>query len=324
MESNKRNIGFDIARTISMVYVIGIFHLSQYLGDNYYLNNTILGNCFVSSSLGVFSFISGYFISLKYVFHNWGDVWSYLKKRFLRFYPLFLIASIALWLIKFNSFAATLCGLAGVGGLVPAEWKPRTLWYISMLIIFYLITPSIIGDKIRFRIMAFWTVIFLSYKLFFNIESTFIYNLIFYFAGIIVARQYKMGFYNFVSNKNWLFCGLLTYLLLAIVTKYHYSSFLYYFISFLGIYVILSVSFCIEKRVNDGCLKHGIEFISYTSMSFYLFHRLFYYFAINILHTNSTYMLLMFLLLVAFPIGLFLSYIIQKAYDSCLKVILTK
>lgn len=142
-----RDVKFDIARCLCMIYVIAIFHLTQYLGDGqeYYLNNTKLGSCFVTSALGVFSLISGYFIGLKYSFMNIKEVRSFYKKRLVRFYPLFFISAIALWIIDFNSLGKTICALTGIACFVPVELRPNTLWYISMLMVFYLITPTLVG-----------------------------------------------------------------------------------------------------------------------------------------------------------------------------------
>lgn len=56
-----RNIGFDIARCLSMFYIVAINHLSEYTGAQI----TSVSPIFVSliwTSLGVFTFLSGYLL----------------------------------------------------------------------------------------------------------------------------------------------------------------------------------------------------------------------------------------------------------------------
>ena len=150
-----RDMRFDIARSLCMIYVVGVFHLTQYLGDSqeYYLGHSPVGSRFVSSTLGVFSLISGYFIGIKYGFKDRTEVLQFYKKRLVRFFPLFFIAALLLWLIGFNTLGQTICALMGVGCLVPENLYPQTLWYISMLMIFYLITPTLVrGAELEFSL----------------------------------------------------------------------------------------------------------------------------------------------------------------------------
>ncbi len=62
----ERNYGFDFARCLSMFYVIGVLHLSEYTGMPITENRICVS--FIWSTLGVFTFLSGYLLSSKYTF----------------------------------------------------------------------------------------------------------------------------------------------------------------------------------------------------------------------------------------------------------------
>lgn len=317
-----RDLRFDVARCICMIYVIGIFHLSQYLGGEFYLNNTKTGSSFVCSALCVFSFISGYFISSKYHFMNKSDIWYFYKKRLIRLYPLFLFSCLALWLIGFNTTWQTLSAIGGVGCFVPSEFRPKTLWYISMLLVFYLITPTVIWKrKIRLHIIIVWIVLTCGYKIFFNLDWRFIINLLFYFIGVIVAKKWKTTIMNFLSSFKWFGVSIILYIMLFYLLSNYYSKPMFYATSISGVWLILSLSLSQKTLYDNNIIRHGIEKISYASMCYYLFHRLFYYYAMQLQHFESATNLFLYLFLLAFPIGFIFSYFIQWGYDYCLNFI---
>ena len=141
-----RDIRFDIARCLCMFWVIGVLHLSQYLGDGYNtLCGTIYGSNITWSALGMFSLISGFFIGQKYVIESWPDIWNFYKKRLIRFYPLFVISALLLVLIRFNTIRGTLHALVGITSFT--SYRVSTLWYMSMLLCFYAVTPFVSRKK---------------------------------------------------------------------------------------------------------------------------------------------------------------------------------
>jgi len=98
--------------------------------------------------------MSGFLLGGKYKFTGSllnSQVKKFYLKRILRFYPLFFIATAALLLIDFNSSKASLMGLIGAAPFV--RESPKTLWYISMLMIFYLITPIINRKSLKYKII---------------------------------------------------------------------------------------------------------------------------------------------------------------------------
>lgn len=139
-----RDYRFDVARTLCMMYVIFV-HLYDYAYNVAFGSAVKIIPAFailVDMSMGLFTFTSGYLIGSKYRFGNQRDVniWEFYKKRILRIIPLFVLSAVALWLIGFNGTRQTLNGLLCISPFVTP--RPRTLWYIPVILICYAVTPN--------------------------------------------------------------------------------------------------------------------------------------------------------------------------------------
>lgn len=90
-----RNLQIDIVRVLSVLYIVGFWHLIGYMNPEIcrILTNTYTSNI-VNSVLGTFMFVSGFCLA-KYRFTTWHDAWSFYKKRLSRFYILFFISIVA-------------------------------------------------------------------------------------------------------------------------------------------------------------------------------------------------------------------------------------
>lgn len=149
------------------------------------------------------------------------------------------------------------------------------------------------------------------------LDERFIYNYVMYCLGIIISK--KTSLFNKLSNYKWLICCVFIYITFAIILYYRYMTPLLNVLSFIGVWMLLSISFCMEKFTSNHTFKRVVEYISYASMSLYLFHRLFYYIAMKVVEFDSVLLSFSYLFLIAFPIGLFMSYEIQQFYDKSFK-----
>ena len=78
------------------------------------------------------------------------NVWTFYKKRIVRIFPLFVLSAVVLWLIGFNGIMQTQNGLLCLLPFVTP--RPRTLWYIPVLLLCYVVTPIISRDTLKSRI----------------------------------------------------------------------------------------------------------------------------------------------------------------------------
>lgn len=313
----KRNIRIDLLRGICMFYIVGIFHLSQYIGVEYYLNNNVYGNSIMWSCLGTFSLISGYLIGRKYNCETWKDVLFFYKKRVVRFYPLFFLSAVLLYTIGFNNLGQTINSLLGLAPFLKP--RPLTLWYISMIMVFYFISPFVLNaERVKRSMLLFIGFVVLSH--FIAIDYRFIFNLFFYLTGLCTSCLYTK-FYN--KNNISLMAGggrFLTTICLTVIYAFMFIQLRDY--NNFGPYRMLTNTmgvFCVVLfiYIQKSLLKYEklISFLAYTSMSCYLFHRFVYWVVLSIFEPQETLFLIIYMYVVAVPVCFVFSYYIQKIYD---------
>lgn len=318
-----RSLRIDFLKGICMFYITAIFHLTGYLGGSYYLFNNVYGNSIMCSCLGTFSLLSGILLGGKYSCGTIKDVVFFYKKRLLRFYPLFLLATICLYLIGFNNFKTSINALLGLAPFV----SPRayTLWYISMIMIFYLLSPLVLTNNNKQRIIRcvllfiFWCLLYWLIEFHsISIDFRFIFNLLCFLFGVCIVRYKKKIFDSsiFKRYKTILYyCTITLYLILLLYLNTMEKGALFklskLLVDYLGILVLIVLSDII--KINR--FRKAIYFLGYISMSFYLFHRFTYWACLSIFKPENIILLFFYLFLISVPIGLCFSYYIQKAYD---------
>lgn len=134
-KEDKRIVGFDVARGFSIIWIVAVYHVLP----SAHLPLTGPIKTITYSSLGIFTFLSAFLLASRYNFRAVGSIGQFYRKRVLRFYPLFILSSIILYAIGYNSLFATVKGILGISPF----WKPHptTMWYCAMLISLYLLTP---------------------------------------------------------------------------------------------------------------------------------------------------------------------------------------
>ena len=145
MGKSKRLVSVDCARALCMLFVIGVYHMK----GSYLVNPglTPLLQRLIVPVLAAFTGISGWFLGRKKL-ETRADVAAFYKSRLVRAYPFFLLGSLSLYAVSlavgkyihgFRQLILTLVGLSPVFGTAPS-----TVWYISMLLLFWALTPLFI------------------------------------------------------------------------------------------------------------------------------------------------------------------------------------
>ena len=157
--TKERDITFDVARAICMLEIVCLAHLMDYI------DRTIMPERFFSilgyvttAVLGTFSFISGFFLK-KYKIENGSDVGKFFLVRFKRFWILYFVASLLLyvasacvgqpWYPSIPNFMLSLIGLS-----VFFQPLPATLWFMVMMMFFYLITSLVLALRRKWQRMV--------------------------------------------------------------------------------------------------------------------------------------------------------------------------
>ena len=317
---NERIPYLDVARSIAVLWIVGYWHLRVYCGKGYicpYLS--FPGDGWITNVvLGLFMFISGMLIS-KYTFNHFkADCISFYKKRLTRFYLLYAISIILLYIMGYNSLFGRFSLLTSLSMtstyLLP---QPRTLWFFSMIASFYVFTPFILKKTPRSLFYSFILIYGGSALLMFfsprGIDPRFFWCFPMYFTGLCLGR--KKSILNKLTSNH--FGGLLYFtvsaLQILLITKYpDRFAYLENFTLPFGILLILYVS----RLLSHPLVIKATSIIAYSSMSAYLFHREIYillYDAYNSLQFNYPYW---FSAITFLPICFVACYFIQKLYDK--------
>lgn len=184
-----RDMKYDIARSVAMIWVVGIYHLSEYLFSP--LHELQWARMVTWGCLGTFTFISAYFLAGKNEFKNWTQIRVFYAKRLLRLYPLFVLSALTLLLIGFNNWEQTWKGVLGVSTFFAPQIN--TLWYVSMLIGFYLLTPFLQRGGVVHKLVVYSGIMagVALFKILIHtgVDNRFFYYFTVYTAGVLFARH---------------------------------------------------------------------------------------------------------------------------------------
>lgn len=336
---NKRDNTFDIARALCTIWIVGFWHMAVYADYSPSLKyfKSDIGSFITIAALSAFTFMSGYFIGMKKI-TNLVDIKIFYIQRLKRFWVLFFISSLLLYSIVFFTgnmwykdimhFMASLVGLSCFFPPVPS-----TLWYISMLMFFYLISPFILlFQKENQRIVCSIICFFLIWNLidFLEGDTRFILYLSMYLLGLLLPKSIMGG-----VKRNWkkvlilntvIFITTIIICNLKVITTQLLSSsenailpisidtyLINLVISIAGLFVIISLSqaLCLSNMVVLVTNK-----ISYASMAMYMFHRQFFCVVMFFASLGGITRLPMILAeLIFLPLLIIVSFYIQKVYD---------
>lgn len=316
-----REYRFDVVRVICMTYIILFFHLYGYIylhGETPFYAPAC--TALAHACLGLFTFVSGYLLGKKYCFGKFGnsDVWTFYKKRILRIIPLFILSSIALWFIDFNSSDATWNGLLCISPFVNP--KPQTIYYIPIILWCYLVTPLISRPGLKWRVscsLSILGLLVIARLMFPSIDNRFVFNVFFYFVGVVSASCFDWNFKTTFGTVMRIITVMVFVLLLTVAIKYSLLNTTYRQMALgaIGVFVIFFVCEGISKIGGQKI----VFIISYASMACYMFHRFFYWVGESVWNPSDTTIKWIYMAGLVFPVMLVLSYLIQKTYDSVTK-----
>lgn len=300
-----------------MIWIIGFWHVFDYIEYNAEAKEVM--RHITISVLACFTFISGFFLGKKQI-----SVREFYLNRFKRFYLLFFVASTLLllsgWYRSFSQYFFSLTGLSNF--ILP---QPGTLWYISMLLLLYLVTP----------LLAYSSKSFLKNPPLVLAARCLLLIAILYICQYFSCIDYRTPFYSF-----FYIAGLLTPYSLyeelmekrAIVLLFGGAYFVGYLITgggtlnlfhaAIGALLIIVISSFV-RSVSGNHLGRMWSALAYSSLCAYLFHRLIYMFFTHIAATQSGQIPL-FWIPVIVAVILLASYSIQWLYDNRVISIINK
>lgn len=270
MKNSEKLIFIDYLKSFSMLYIVGYWHLFDYTSYlPLFLYPASEKLAFIT--LGLFTFISG-FLSAKSVIKT-PKVTDFYIKRIVRIYPLYLVAVVWFFIYGLKdglpSFFKSLFLVSMLYG--PA---PRTLWFITMIMLFYLTAPFLVKFAANLKKYILFVAFIMAFVMIFKLTfKTADIRLFLYFpcfcVGIYCAiNGMENQLFNIKNAIIVLIVGLLSYLVTTdsgIIEKLKEIPW------------ILSASYLIflaSYRSRAKFTKIGfVAFLSYSSYAMYLFHR---------------------------------------------------
>lgn len=311
MRSN-RILEYDILRSLAVIWIIAIWHLANYFSTDSVIGR-ITDNCICEHityvMLSLFMFLSGLFTNTGGADTN--NVKAYYIKKMKRFYPLYVMASLTLYLTTiphhisfYSSISQLILSLFGVATFL--NQAPSTLWFMDMLLFFIMITPMLtfFGGKVcKVTVMVvLYALIYVASVKMNIIDLRFVRYAPFYFVGLLLTPS------NFLelSEKHGLKALLLATLIILVGKHHFFIDMIMYASLIIGETNLVSV---ICRGMNIFFLRNIIGIISYSSMCAYFFHRQLY--ALGVMSHLMVYIIPCFIFCI--------SYYIQKVYDKILK-----
>lgn len=272
---NSNRIEFlDTARALCCLWIVGVWHVEPYLLNPFLIHNEYTEPITVSV-LASFTIISGYFLGGGISSRN--EVVLFYKKRVQRFYPLFLVSCITLYimhLLQCGDFIVDIKQLIFTitGVVCLTDSYPLTIWYFSMLILFYAVTPLITSRKSiqkKLLVGSFIYLVIIIIKSLLKGDNRILIYFPVYFFGLLksenknISKNFDAG--KFITN----IVGMTISVFIG--AKIGFLVVLQLIQAFLGSVCIFEIS----KLVTNNYSKKIWETIGYASMCIYLFHRQF-------------------------------------------------
>jgi len=305
---------FDFLRALAILYIVGIRHMDGYAGDIYHGR---VDDVIAYSMLGLFVFISGYLLNRSHpVMRDRAQLGAFLGRRFLRIYPLYLVALLAFRLCSFVSPAEALQHAVLLN--IVLNSSAITLWFVSMLCVFYLLfplinrSPTLLGAILVSA--AFFAVVIglkLAWKLV-DVRVLIFYPL--FLAGILASRHSIV--------ETWFpripFCLASSGFFLA-------ASWLYFVVprfrsAFLVLFMVSSLPalFLLARLLTPRTPAPVYRAIAYASYGMYLFHHPVFTLMIRLYRPAGNVPTLLYLTALGIPLLVGVTYGIQTVYDCLL------
>ncbi len=305
-----RSFSIDFLKGISVLYVVGYWHLFNYTKAFPQYQNVVTGRLLMIA-LGLFVLISGYLIGTKVNTNSKNGLIVFYTKRLLRIYPPFILFSIIFYVLNVGSGKK----LFKTATLISMVFPPaaNTLWFVAMIIIFYMMAPLLINmSKNMAKYILFCVLLFSSafiFNHFFNILNE---RLILFFpifaVGILLASRQEL-------KDN---------LPLSVVTLFLIASIMLTFTENVSMFLWLPLMvfaplFCFLILLRkERMIKRFkiIGHIGYASLFVYLSHRPIYEVLKKLYFPQSEILQIFYLAVICLPLIIAISMVLQKWYNN--------
>lgn len=315
----ERDAAIDVLRAGCILYIVGYWHLVPYTAAfPGYANSAT--ECIKDIALGTFVFCSGLLLAGRRIGWSLASIKAFYLRRVLRIYPLYALA-----LLLFG-----MAGLADRDVIVNALLlssmfqppAPYTLWFVSMIMTFYLLTPLWLrlADAPRYFVAS--GVLLLMGAVFVHahvrtLDTRIIQYLPCFLLGIIYTRMDATRRVHVTREGLLLALFIPAFLLYRVQYGAEPADALGRISAILvGTLLLFRFAGLYARRFASPVVLR----LAYASFCVYLFHRLVFLWSIDLYFPAAGVARLAYLLAVVLPATLVVAYYTQRAYDCAARV----
>lgn len=311
-----RNVLMDTLRAGAILYIVGFWHLCGY-SEKLDIHSEIT-EFITYSALGLFCFISGFLLSQRYTILNSNDIIRFYRKRAFRIYPMYFISLTGFLLFGFVDFrtywkSVLLANMILNQGLL-------TLWFITMLTMFYLIAPIYLKSygvmKTIFVTVSLYLLLVLFHMKTGRIDLRFPQYLPLFAAGILAARSESIM--RVLEKRVVVVVGFLLFLIVVMITKNLTAAIPRMLFTDIAIFSVLPIFFKMGGILSNVLNRKIIYILSYASFAIYLLHRIIFEIGVMIYQPITLTISIIYLAGVVLSVTIVISYGVQKLYDVLL------
>lgn len=304
-----RLLHMDFLRGLAILYIVGVRHLDDYAGGAYHNK---IDDVITYVFLGLFVFISGYFLSITSPIENRKDLHQFFVKRFLRVYPLYILALFLFVICSLMSFKSLLLHMFCLN--IVLGNSVMTLWFVTMICVLYISYPIIIYQYSLLKTLIIYLVVFSVVELLHKLFGLFDIRLLIFFPlflfGIVFLKHNLNKYFH--KKHTIVFSMLLFFMALFLYYETNHFRRLFFILFMMSpIPFLLFIGEKLSTTINETVIYK----IAYASFSMYLFHRVIFTLITNIYSPENDIYMLVYLTLLGLPIIFGISYFLQKYYD---------
>jgi peptidoglycan/LPS O-acetylase OafA/YrhL len=307
----KKLTSVDYLRAFSMLYIVAYWHSLGYAGVAFGQTQEFMW-VITAIIMTLFVFISGYLIG-GHKSRQMGAT-SFYKRRLLRIYPLYALAVALYYWIGIGDGWTMVKSLLGLSMYM--EPPPLTLWFITMLLLFYAVTPlllRLVENPVRF-IGLVGSLIFMTLVMEVTLGTVDLRVALYlpaFACGIYCANH---GISNSMINPRWALLAMPAAVILSAVNlPLQTLDFLKTApLILLAAYLIFFTCYRFDSRFKHNSL---IAFLSYSSFSMYLFHRPVFEAMKSLYFPSTTMLQVLYLTTLCVVIIALVSWCLQRLYD---------
>lgn len=305
----------DLLRAVLVVYVVGYLHLGGYIGSgelHVHWSTVAVTNVV----LGTFTFLSGYMLGVWVGPLDIRGLSRFYKRRFLRIYPLYLLALGAFVIVWLTDPLSALKAALGLSMFLPPA--PMTLWYVAMIVVCYALAPLLVmpavGRAVTYGVMAWGLMLaygFVMVEMDHRILTQFAA-----FAGGVMCR--RLGWRERWRHRPWPLASSFALSMLAAVMSLGYpmlGAVIAVPSVVLGPLLLMVLADRSRFAGEPGALVRSLAYVSFSA---YLFHRVFFELLKRVVWPADLSLQLVVLVLLGLPLIWVGSAFIQWSYDRLL------